>query len=67
MTVNPDLPERKPPPSVVERDWFKRFPTGGTVYVQPPIVGSDVAKNWFRRAPNGGTAYKRDSDEEGNE
>lgn len=40
-----------------DADWFKRFPTGGTVYVTPqpgsrPPTTHDV--DWFRRMPNGG-------------
>jgi hypothetical protein len=56
-------------PHVAEADWFKRFPTGGTIYQRPlPPPGSgDVVANWFRRAPNGGgTVFIQPSGEEGN-
>lgn len=40
----------------VEQDWFRRSPTGGTVY----------QNDWFRRFPNGGTVYQH-TDQRGGE
>lgn len=40
---------------VVESEWFRRFPNGGTVNRNVAHQRTEVqAVHWFRRAPNGG-------------
>jgi hypothetical protein len=68
----PARPDPTEGPRVTRADeWFRRFPTGGTVFRESPTayahptsnpVSHDFVKGWFRNAPNGGgTVFERPS------